>query len=118
MKIYISCDIEGIAGVPSWEFGSRKMMDYPVGRKYMVEELNAAYNAPPATGFDTGRMSYEGTVAKTVGLLIALFAAAAVTWLVAPGLFPIGLIVGFVLALIIIFKKYEQKEINSLFRLI
>ncbi len=70
-----------------------------------AETLEATYNAPSATGFDTGRMSYEGTVAKTSGLLIALFAAAAVTWLIAPEIFLVGLIVGFVLALIIIFRK-------------
>ncbi|MCJ7827211.1 MAG: Bax inhibitor-1/YccA family protein [Demequinaceae bacterium] len=70
-----------------------------------AETLEASYNAPSATGFDTGRMSYEGTVVKTAGLLTALFATAAVTWLVAPQLFWVGLIVGFVLALIIIFRK-------------
>ena len=42
MKVYISCDIEGMAGIPSWEYGSRKKLDYQVGREYMVGELNAA----------------------------------------------------------------------------
>ncbi|HPB32261.1 MAG TPA: M55 family metallopeptidase [Candidatus Sumerlaeota bacterium] len=42
MKLYVSIDIEGIAGVPSWEFGSRKQMDYPIGRELMAGELNAA----------------------------------------------------------------------------
>jgi D-amino peptidase len=42
MKIYISIDIEGIAGIPSWEFGSRKKQDYSIGRELMVGELNAA----------------------------------------------------------------------------
>ncbi|MBN2176372.1 MAG: Bax inhibitor-1/YccA family protein [Demequinaceae bacterium] len=70
-----------------------------------VEELEAAYSAPSATGFDTGRMTYEGTVTKTTGLLTLLFATATVTWLVEPMLGIIGAIVGFVLALVIIFKK-------------
>lgn len=42
MKLYISIDIEGIAGVPSWMFGSRKNKDYEIGRDLMVGELNAA----------------------------------------------------------------------------
>ncbi|MBN1902952.1 M55 family metallopeptidase [Candidatus Sumerlaeota bacterium] len=42
MKIYISCDIEGIGGVPSWEFGSKKNPDYSIGRELMVGEVNAA----------------------------------------------------------------------------
>lgn len=70
-----------------------------------ADALEASYNAPPATAFDTGRMSYEGTVVKTAGLLIALFAAAAVPWMVEPRLCIAGAIVGFILALIIIFKK-------------
>ena len=42
MKIYISIDIEGVAGVPSWMFGSRKNKDYEIGRELMAGELNAA----------------------------------------------------------------------------
>ena len=42
MKIYISADIEGVAGVPSWEYGSRKNLDYGIGRDLMAEEVNAA----------------------------------------------------------------------------
>jgi D-amino peptidase len=50
VKIYISIDIEGIAGVPSWEFGSRKRMDYSIGRDLMVGELNAAIEASLESG--------------------------------------------------------------------
>jgi len=42
MKVYISCDMEGVAGVPSWEFGSSRKKDYSIGRELMVEEVNAA----------------------------------------------------------------------------
>jgi len=42
MRIYLSCDIEGVAGVPSWEYGNRNKMDYPEGRLYMLGEVNAA----------------------------------------------------------------------------
>lgn len=69
------------------------------------EELESLYSAPSATSIDTGRMSYEGTVVKTASLLVALFAAAAVTWFVAPQLAIAGCIVGLVLAIIIIVKK-------------
>ena len=75
------------------------------GRAVSVETLEHQWDAPSATPFDMGRMTYEGTVVKTAGLLIALFAAAAVTWLVIPEAFWVGAIVGFVLALIVIFRK-------------
>jgi len=45
MKIYISSDIEGVAGVPSWEYGNRKNLDYNIGRDLMAEEVNAAIEA-------------------------------------------------------------------------
>jgi len=69
------------------------------------EQLEYQYSAPPATPVDTGRMSYEGTVVKTAGLLALLFAAAAATWFVAPQLAIVGFFVGLVLAIIIIVKK-------------
>lgn len=69
------------------------------------ESLEYLYSAPPATPIDTGRMSYEGTVVKTAGLLTLLFAAAAVTWFVAPELAILGFFAGLILAIIIIVKK-------------
>ncbi len=70
-----------------------------------ADQLETAWSAPTATPFDTGRMSYEGTVIRTSGLLILLFCTAAATWLVAPWLAIPGMIVAFVLSLIIIFRK-------------
>lgn len=67
--------------------------------------LEKAYAAPDASSLDTGRMSYEGTVVKTSGLLILMFGVAAFTWIVMPALFIPGLIVAFVLSLVLIFKK-------------
>lgn len=61
-------------------------------------DLNARYNAPSATNVDTGRMSYEGVIAKTagIGILVLIFAV--------PGyMFPnmIGMIVGAVIGLVL-----------------
>ena len=50
MKIYISSDIEGVAGVPSWEYGNRKNLDYGIGRDLMAEEVNAAIEAALESG--------------------------------------------------------------------
>jgi uncharacterized YccA/Bax inhibitor family protein len=76
-----------------------------IGRKVDPQVLEQQWAAPSATPYDTGRMSYEGTVIKTAGLLVALFAAAAVTWVLFPQLAFVGMIVGFILAIIIIVKK-------------
>jgi D-amino peptidase len=50
MKLYISCDIEGVAGVPSWEYGSRNKLDYSEGRLYMIGEVNAAIEGALESG--------------------------------------------------------------------
>ncbi len=50
MKVYISCDIEGVAGVSSWEYGSRTKLDYPEGRDLMAGEVNAAVEGALAAG--------------------------------------------------------------------
>lgn len=42
MKIYISADLEGIAGVVSDEQRSRKGLDYQMARRWMAQEVNAA----------------------------------------------------------------------------
>lgn len=80
-----------------------------------VAALEAQYNADPASGLDTGRMSYEGTVTKTAGLLILLGISAALTWVLAPGLFFAGAIVGFVLALVNIFKKRPSPGLIAMY---
>ena len=75
------------------------------GRAAPVDPLEAAWASPAASPFETGRMSYEGTVVKTAGLLILLFAVATATWMFAPGLFFVGFFVGIVLALVNTFKR-------------
>ncbi len=67
--------------------------------------LDAWYQAPSATTADTKRLSYDDVIVKTGGLLALLVAVGAVTWVVAPGLFFIGAIVGLVLGLINSFKR-------------
>jgi len=68
------------------------------------DQLNAQFNQPPATPDQMDRMSYEDTIAKTVGLFAALLVAAAVAWFV-PLLMVVGAIGGLVLGLILAFKK-------------
>ena len=79
----------GAAGMPGMTAGSLEQM----------------YGAPTATTRETGRMTYDDVIVKTGGLLALLVAVAAVTWYVAPGLWPIGMIVGLVLGLVNAFKK-------------
>ena len=67
--------------------------------------LEQMYGAPAATTRDTGRLTYDDVIVKTGGLLTLLVVVAAATWDVAPGLWPIGMIVGLVLGLINAFKK-------------
>lgn len=42
MRVYISCDMEGVAGVNDWDYAMRDKMDYQHGRKLMIGECNAA----------------------------------------------------------------------------
>src|SRR5690554_3403938 len=67
-------------------------------------ELDELYSRPSATPSDTGRMTYEDTIVKTVVAFAVLLATAVVGWFV-PLLMIFGAIVGFVLALVNIFKK-------------
>jgi D-amino peptidase len=42
MNIYISCDMEGVAGICDWDYAVRDRMDYAHGRMLMIKECNAA----------------------------------------------------------------------------
>lgn len=42
MKIFISADIEGISGVSNKDFAGPKHHNWELGRRYMVEDVNAA----------------------------------------------------------------------------
>ncbi len=67
--------------------------------------LEQMYGAPAATTRETGRLSYDDVIVKTAGLLALLVTVAAATWFVAPGLWPVGMVVGLVLGLVNAFKK-------------
>jgi uncharacterized YccA/Bax inhibitor family protein len=67
--------------------------------------LEQMYGAPAATTRDTGRLTYDDVIIKTGGLLALLVVVAAATWNLAPGLWPVGAIVGLVLGLVNAFKK-------------
>lgn len=71
-------------------------------------ELQELYTAPSASAQDTGRMTYEDTIVKTVLSFAVLLVASAASWILTPTipLLPIaGLIVGLVLGLVNVFKK-------------
>jgi uncharacterized YccA/Bax inhibitor family protein len=68
------------------------------------QQLDELYARSAATPDDMGRMTYENTIQKTVGAFAVLLVFAAVGWFV-PFLWIVGGIVGFVLALVNIFKK-------------
>jgi uncharacterized YccA/Bax inhibitor family protein len=67
--------------------------------------LERMYGSPSATTVDTRRMTYDDVIIKTAGLLAVLIAAAAATWVLAPQLFFVGMIVGLVLGLVNAFKR-------------
>jgi len=69
-----------------------------------AEQLDELYGRPAATPVETDRMTYEDTIVKTVVSFAVLLAGAAVGWIVPVLALPAALI-GFVLALVNIFKK-------------
>ncbi|PZR54277.1 hypothetical protein DNL40_05035 [Xylanimonas oleitrophica] len=77
--------------------------------------LENMYNAPSATTADTKRLTYDDVIVKTGGLLAVLVVAAAATWYVAPGLWPVGMIAGLVLGLVNAFKKNPSPVLISLY---
>lgn len=50
MRIWMSCDMEGIAGIPVWEFATRDSRDYDMGRELMIGEVNAAVEGAVEAG--------------------------------------------------------------------
>lgn len=51
MKLYISCDMEGVAGVCSWaQVDSSNASEYPMYRRYMTQEVRAAIDGARALG--------------------------------------------------------------------
>ena len=77
--------------------------------------LEQMYGAPAATTRDTGRLTYDDVIVKTGGLLLLLVAVAAVTWQVAPQIWPIGMVVGLVLGLVNAFKREPSPVLITLY---
>lgn len=73
-----------------------------------VEELDELYGRPSATTAQTGRMSYNDVVVKTLITFGVLIAGAVVGWAIPLLMIP-GFIVGLVLALVNIFKKSPSR---------
>ncbi len=69
-----------------------------------AEQLTELYSQPSATPAQTDRMSYEDTIVKIVVSFAILLGGAAVGWVMPVLLLP-AMIVGFILALVNIFKK-------------
>ncbi|SDS20370.1 Bax inhibitor-1/YccA family protein [Microterricola viridarii] len=79
-----------------------------VSNAVSVEELQDIYNRPTAGAGETDRMTVEDTVVKTALSFGVLVIGAMLGWVTAttmPFLFAIAGIIGFVLALVNIFKK-------------
>ncbi|MET0813404.1 MAG: Bax inhibitor-1/YccA family protein [Microbacterium sp.] len=82
--------------------------------------LEGAFAAPSAGSVDTGRMSYEDTIWKTVGLFVVLLVTAVVGWVwtmapvtaqnPVPTFVPwiVGALGGFVLSMVIIFTSRKK----------
>lgn len=69
-----------------------------------AEKLQELYDSPSATSVDTDRMTVEDTIVKTAVSFAFLLAGAAVGWMV-PGLWGPAALIGFVLAIVNIFKN-------------
>ncbi|MFT6973233.1 MAG: putative YccA/Bax inhibitor family protein [Pontimonas sp.] len=70
--------------------------------------LDELYGRPPATGTDTGRMTYEDTIMKILIAFGVLLVGAVVGWVI-PVLAIPGFVIGLVLALVNIFRKKPSR---------
>jgi uncharacterized YccA/Bax inhibitor family protein len=75
-----------------------------------AQELTELYSQPSATPAQTDRMSYEDTIVKIAVSFGILAVGAIVGWML-PALFLPAMIVGFVLALVNIFKKKPSRAL-------
>jgi uncharacterized YccA/Bax inhibitor family protein len=76
----------------------------PDTQNMTAEQLTKLYSQPSADSLATDRMGYEDTIVKIVISFAILLGGAVVGW-VMPALFIPAMIIGFVLALVNIFKK-------------
>ncbi|MCU6482386.1 Bax inhibitor-1/YccA family protein [Arthrobacter sp. A2-55] len=72
--------------------------------QFSAQQLQDMYNQPSANAQQTGRMTYDDVIMKTVGTLALVLVGAALGWIVPILMLP-GMIVGLVLGLVNSFKK-------------
>ncbi|MFD1212358.1 Bax inhibitor-1/YccA family protein [Arthrobacter sp. GCM10027362] len=72
------------------------------------EQLQDLYNRPSAGPAQTGRMTYDDVIMKTLACLVLVLAGAVVGWMV-PALMVPGMVVGLVLGLVNSFKREPSK---------
>ncbi len=89
-------------------FSRSAVFNQPVRPTASVAELDELYGRPSATPSETGRMSYNDTIMKTLISFGVLVIGALVGWVV-PFLAIPAAIAGFVLALVNIFKKVPSR---------
>jgi len=89
------------------------------------DQLEQMYDAPPAGPIQTGRVTYDDVVVKTLGLFVVLVAAAAGSWFLTRGnpalLTPFmigGALLGFGVALAVIFMKTISAPLIVLYALL
>ncbi|MDR0625944.1 MAG: Bax inhibitor-1/YccA family protein [Bifidobacteriaceae bacterium] len=91
--------------------GSQYSHPYGQGSGYApptAGELSAMYGAPAASPVQTGRLTYDDVLVKTVGMFAVLLVGATVGWLFAPmfpGMIFIAMLAGIVLGIVNWFKK-------------
>jgi len=78
--------------------------------------LNAQFNSPSATSVDTGRMTYEGVVAKTAGIaiMVLLFAVPGYMFPNMVGMIA-GAIIGLVLGIVLSIQKRPKPALIAVY---
>lgn len=104
-------------GSPAFS-GQARNQTYPgaTGADLTSAQLQDLYNAPPAGPAQTGRMTYDDVIIKTVGTLALVLVGAAAGWI-----FPIltlpGMLVGLVLGLANAFKREPSPALIMVYAL-
>lgn len=88
-------------------------------------QAQASYYAPAADGVDTGRMTYDDVIVKTASCLAFLIVGGAVSWCAGYvssglqiGLMILGVIAGFVLAMVNTFTKTVRPQLILLYSMV
>jgi uncharacterized YccA/Bax inhibitor family protein len=86
------------------------------------EQLEQMYQAPPAGPLQTGRVTFDDVIMKSLGLFVLVVAAAAASWVLTrsnPGLVTpiwiVGALGGLVVGLVIAFKKTISVPLIALY---